>query len=59
LATAVFPAASAGAIRQVASVSGAFHAIGGVLAHAPALSALLNPTVNSYKRFGPDTLAPG
>lgn len=34
------------------------HAIGGVLAHAPALAALLNPTVNSYKRFGPDTLAP-
>ena len=26
--------------------------------HAPALSALLNPTINSYKRFGPDTLAP-
>ncbi|MGW1991764.1 glutamine synthetase family protein [Embleya sp. NPDC001921] len=36
----------------------AHHAIGGVLAHAPALAALLNPTVNSYKRFGPDTLAP-
>jgi glutamine synthetase len=34
------------------------HAIGGVLSHARALSALLNPTVNSYKRFGPDTLAP-
>jgi len=34
------------------------HAIAGVLRHAPALSALLNPTVNSYKRFGPDTLAP-
>jgi glutamine synthetase len=34
------------------------HAIGGVLAHAPALAALLNPTINSYKRFGPDTLAP-
>jgi glutamine synthetase len=34
------------------------HAIGGVLRHAPALSALLNPTINSYKRFGPDTLAP-
>jgi len=34
------------------------HAIAGVLAHAPALSALLNPTINSYKRFGPDTLAP-
>jgi glutamine synthetase len=34
------------------------HAIGGVLAHAPALAALANPTINSYKRFGPDTLAP-
>lgn len=34
------------------------HAIAGVLAHAPALAAILNPTVNSYKRFGPDTLAP-
>jgi glutamine synthetase len=34
------------------------HAIAGVLAHAPALAALMNPTVNSYKRFGPDTLAP-
>ncbi|WP_413797902.1 glutamine synthetase family protein [Streptomyces iranensis] len=34
------------------------HALAGVLAHAPALSALLNPTVNSYKRFGPDTAAP-
>ncbi len=34
------------------------YAIGGVLGHAPALSALLNPTINSYKRFGPDTLAP-
>src|SRR3954452_18686462 len=34
------------------------NAIAGVLAHAPALAALLNPTVNSYKRFGPDTLAP-
>ncbi len=33
-------------------------AIAGVLAHAPALAAVLNPTVNSYKRFGPDTLAP-
>ncbi|MER5453038.1 glutamine synthetase family protein [Streptomyces sp. NPDC002766] len=34
------------------------HAIAGVLAHAPALAALANPTINSYKRFGPDTLAP-
>ena len=33
-------------------------AIAGILAHAPALAALNNPTVNSYKRFGPDTLAP-
>ncbi|MFI5890016.1 glutamine synthetase family protein [Actinoplanes sp. NPDC051513] len=33
-------------------------AIAGILAHAPAITALLNPTVNSYKRFGPDTLAP-
>jgi glutamine synthetase len=33
-------------------------AIAGVLEHAPALTAILNPTINSYKRFGPDTLAP-
>ena len=33
-------------------------AVAGILAHAPALSALANPTVNSAKRFGPDTLAP-
>lgn len=33
-------------------------AVAGILAHAPALAALANPTVNSYKRFGPDTLAP-
>ncbi|HTU74677.1 MAG TPA: glutamine synthetase family protein [Trebonia sp.] len=33
-------------------------AVAGILAHAPALTALANPTVNSYKRFGPDTLAP-
>ncbi|MFF7415543.1 glutamine synthetase family protein [Streptomyces lydicus] len=34
------------------------HAIAGLLAHAPALAALFNPTINSYKRFGPDTTAP-
>ena len=34
------------------------HAIGGVLRHARALSALLNPAINAYRRFGPDTLAP-
>jgi glutamine synthetase len=33
-------------------------AMAGVLAHAKALTALVNPTINSYKRFGPDTLAP-
>ena len=33
-------------------------AIAGVLAHAPALAAILSPTINSYQRFGPDTLAP-
>ena len=33
-------------------------AVAGVLAHAPAMAALSNPTINSYKRFGPDTLAP-
>jgi glutamine synthetase len=33
-------------------------AVAGILAHAPALAALMNPTINSYKRFGPDTLAP-
>jgi glutamine synthetase len=34
------------------------HAIAGILTHAPALAAVCNPTINSYKRFGPDTLAP-
>jgi glutamine synthetase len=34
------------------------HALAGIVAHAPALAALANPTVNSYKRFGPGTLAP-
>jgi len=34
------------------------HFIGGVLAHAPALMAFLNPTVNAYRRLVPDSLAP-
>jgi glutamine synthetase len=32
--------------------------VAGVLAHAPALMAFLNPTVNAYKRITPDSLAP-
>jgi glutamine synthetase len=36
----------------------AHSAVAGILKHAPALAAVANPTVNSYKRFGPDTLAP-
>ena len=33
-------------------------AIAGLLDHAPGLAAAAEPTINSYKRFGPDTLAP-
>lgn len=32
--------------------------IAGILANAPAVAAFSNPTVNAYKRLGPDTLAP-
>jgi glutamine synthetase len=32
--------------------------IAGILANAPALAAFTNPTINAYKRLGPDTLAP-
>ena len=34
------------------------HFVGGVLEHAPALMAFLNPTVNAYRRILPDSLAP-
>jgi glutamine synthetase len=34
------------------------HFTAGVLAHAPALMGLLNPTVNAYRRIVPDSLAP-
>jgi glutamine synthetase len=40
----------------VAPVLSAFTA--GLLAHAPALTALLAPTVNAYRRLRPDALAP-
>jgi glutamine synthetase len=32
--------------------------IAGILSHANALTAFTNPTVNAFKRLGPDTLAP-
>ncbi|MBU6278767.1 MAG: glutamine synthetase family protein [Actinomycetales bacterium] len=32
--------------------------IAGIIEHAAALSALTNPTINAFKRLGPDTLAP-
>lgn len=34
------------------------HMIAGVTRHAKALTAFCNPTVNAFKRLGPDTLAP-
>jgi len=32
--------------------------LGGVMRHAPALMAFLNPTINAYRRLVPDSLAP-
>jgi glutamine synthetase len=34
------------------------HFLGGVMAHAPALMAILNPTINAFRRLVPDSLAP-
>ncbi len=45
--------------RNAFAASGERHAfIAGVLAHAPALMAVLNPTINAYRRLQPDSLAP-
>jgi glutamine synthetase len=38
--------------RQLGLSAMAYQYIGGLIAHAPALAAVLCPTVNSYKRFG-------
>lgn len=44
---------------DVAGVSLALRAFtAGVVAHAPALIAILNPTINAYRRLVPDSLAP-
>ncbi|CAN5545050.1 type I glutamate--ammonia ligase [soil metagenome] len=34
------------------------HMIAGILANSAALAAFTNPTINAFKRLGPDTLAP-
>jgi glutamine synthetase len=34
------------------------HMIAGIVHHAAALTAFCNPTINAFKRLGPDTLAP-
>ncbi len=34
------------------------HLLAGILSHANAMTALTNPTINSYKRLRPDSLAP-
>jgi glutamine synthetase len=42
--------------QELSSV--AQHMVAGILENAAAITALSNPTVNSFKRLGPDTLAP-
>jgi glutamine synthetase len=34
------------------------HMIAGIMEHAAALTAFCNPTINAFRRLGPDTLAP-
>jgi glutamine synthetase len=36
----------------------ALHAVGGLLYHTPAMMAIINPSTNSYRRFGPGLAAP-
>jgi glutamine synthetase len=54
-----FPAAGAADAYALGLSPLAYQFVGGLLAHAPALHALIAPTVNSYKRIGATTTASG
>lgn len=51
------PEADPSAARSVLSDLGA-HYLAGLLAHAPAMTALCTPTINGYARFRPNAMAP-
>lgn len=57
---ALFPAGDDAKVKYGMGLSPtAYHFAAGLLAHAPALHALIAPTVNSYKRTGATTTASG